>query len=506
VCEGANYLLVCDATTGSDAVYAKAMAEGIRSVIYKRQPTFSCEYPCNSPSEERWFRSSATIMDGDGIIRILIVNDNISDRKLAEETLRNSETRYSSMISNISDVIGIMGADGLMKYKSANIEKFFGWLPEERVGTSGFATIHPDDIPTVQNVFYSLLGEDNSVKTLEFRYQCKNGNYKPIELTASNQLNNPAILGVLLNYHDISNRKTIEANLEESREKYRGLSEASFESIFLSEKGICIEQNQAAELMFGYTSEEALTRYGTDWIVPEDREMVMNNMISGHEAQYEAMALRKDGTTFPCTLKGRMMRYKGKDVRATSLSDISLLKKAERELIKAKEIAEESERKFVSIIQSQAEGIGFVDQNEVFGFANKASERIFETDENELVGTCLYDYLMPDERNRVDQQTHNRSVGNTGTYEMQIITKKGNAKYIHITATPKLDSNNNYLGAYGVFQDITDRKKAEDEVKRVSMRLTMATHAGGIGIWDYDVVKNTILWDDQMYHLYGVDK
>jgi PAS domain S-box-containing protein len=457
--------------------------------------------------EYKWFydRGSAVKWDDKGkplYISGFVID--ISERKLAEELLRNSEARYSSMISNISDVIGIMGADGLMKYKSANIEKFFGWLPEERIGTSGFATIHPDDIPTVQKVFYSLIGEDNSVKTMEFRYQCKDGSYKPIELTASNQLNNPAINGVLLNYRDISERKAIEANLEESREKYRGLSEASFESIFLSEKGLCIEQNQAAELMFGYTTEEALTKHGTAWVVPEDREIVMNHMLSGHKANYEAIALRKDGTTFPCTLKGRMMHFKGRDVRVTSLSDITLLKKAELELIKAKEIAEESERKFMSIIQSQAEGIGFVDQNEVFGFANMASERIFETKGNELVGTCLYDYLMPGERNKVDRQTHNRSIGQIDTYELQILTKKGNAKYIHITATPKLDSNNNYMGAYGVFQDITDRKKAEDEVKRVSTRLAMATLAGGVGIWEYDIVNNTMLWDDQMYALYGI--
>ena len=630
VCEGANYLLVCDATTGPDAVYAKATAAGIRSVIDQRKTVFSSEYPCNTPTEELWYSSTVTHMDGDGLTRVLVVIDDITHRKFAQQSLLKSEARYSSMISNISDVIaimdadglkkfespnlqkffgwlpedtvgksafsfihpddmeyalkvfysvlgedrsvktlefryeckdgtykpieltisnllndplinglmvsfrdisdrklveealqkrevwytamisnisdviGIMSADGLMTYKSANIEKFFGWLPEERIGASGFATIHPDDIPYAQKVFSSLLGEENSVKTLEFRYQCKDGSYKPIELTASNQLNNPAINGVLLNYHDISDRKIIEANLEEISEKYRGLSEASFESIFISEKGVCIEQNLTAELVFGYTTEEALTRSGTDWIVPEDREKVMNNMISGYQEPYEAMALRKDGSTFPCVLHGRMMQYKGKDVRVTSLSDISSLKKAEYALIIAKENAEVSEQKFVSILQSQAEGIGFVNQNEVFEFANKASERIFETGENELVGTCLYDFLQPGEREKVDHQTQGRMEGKTNTYELKITTRKGNVKYIHITATPKLDDNKNYKGAYGVFRDITDRKKAEDEVQQISTRLALATLAGGVGIWEYDIVNNTMLWDDQMYALYGI--
>ena len=138
-----------------------------------------------------------------------IIKD-ITERKKIEKALLDSQARYSSMISNISDVIGIFGADGLVKYKSPNIEKIFGWLPEERVGMSIFSMIHPDDMEYAQKVFNSLLGEDNSVKTLEFRYKCKEGSYKPIELTAANLLNDPVINGILLNYRDISGRKATE--------------------------------------------------------------------------------------------------------------------------------------------------------------------------------------------------------------------------------------------------------------------------------------------------------
>jgi PAS domain S-box-containing protein len=148
----------------------------------------------------------------------------ITESKQARQQLQESEARYSSMISNISDVIAIMDADGQMTFKSANIEKFFGWLPEERIGTSGFATVHPDDIPDVQNVFYSLLGEENSMKTLEFRYLRKDGTYKPIELTASNQLNIPAINGVLLNYRDISERKEREQKINVQNEQLHKLN------------------------------------------------------------------------------------------------------------------------------------------------------------------------------------------------------------------------------------------------------------------------------------------
>ena len=95
---------------------------------------------------------------------------------------------------------------------------------------------------------------------------------------------------------------------------------------------------------FGYSNEEAIGKYGTKWIAPEYREKVMENMLSGYEHPYESLAIRKDGSTFPCMIQGKMMEYRGKTVRVTSLTDITERKIAEQELIKAKEKAEESDR------------------------------------------------------------------------------------------------------------------------------------------------------------------
>jgi PAS domain S-box-containing protein len=141
----------------------------------------------------------------------------IAARKQAEEALRAANTRHSSMIANIGDVIGIMGTDGTMKYKSPNIEKWFGWKPEDLIDTDGWETVYPDDIERLQNEFYALLGKDNASTTLEYRYKCKDGTYTWIELTATNRVNDPTINGILLNYHDISERKRAEENLQQSQ-------------------------------------------------------------------------------------------------------------------------------------------------------------------------------------------------------------------------------------------------------------------------------------------------
>jgi PAS domain S-box-containing protein len=55
-----------------------------------------------------------------------------------------------------------------------------------------------------------------------------------------------------------------------------------------------------------------------------------------------------------------------------------------------------------------------------------------------------------------------------------------------------------------VMVDITARKQAKDALLQLTDRLTLATRAGGVGIWDYDVVRNTLVWDDQMFRIYGV--
>jgi len=147
---------------------------------------------------------------GDGETALLCYVRDISDRRRAEESLRASEATYSAMITNISDVIGIMGVDGFMKYKSPNITKWFGWEPEDLIGTDGWLTVHPSDIERLQAEFASLLQRPGGVVTVEYRYLCKDGGYRWIELTATNLTENPAIQGVLLNYHDIGERKQME--------------------------------------------------------------------------------------------------------------------------------------------------------------------------------------------------------------------------------------------------------------------------------------------------------
>jgi PAS domain S-box-containing protein len=143
------------------------------------------------------------------------------------------------------------------------------------------------------------------------------------------------VIGTVGIARDITTRKKGEGALRDSEERYRALADAAFEAVFISEKGVCTDTNQAATKMFGYKYDELIGIFGTDVIAPESKELVKHNMLSGHEEPYEAVAQRKDGATFHSEIRGKMTQYKGKGVRITVVNDINDRKRAEETLRQA---------------------------------------------------------------------------------------------------------------------------------------------------------------------------
>lgn len=138
--------------------------------------------------------------------------------------------------------------------------------------------------------------------------------------------------------HKVSRLEAVEAALAAGEERFRALSEATFEAIFISDQGICIEANSSASRMFGYTHDELIGIFGSDVIAPEAKDLVKRNMLAGLEEPYEAVAVRKDGSTFPCEIQGRMFDYQGKRVRVTALRDISKRVAAQESLQQARKL------------------------------------------------------------------------------------------------------------------------------------------------------------------------
>jgi len=93
VCEGKNYLAVYDASQAYHSAEAGAVAAGIRTVMRGEQEEFSLEYPCHAPNERRWFIVRVTRFAGEGPVHVVVVHENITQRKLSEIELEKASKR-----------------------------------------------------------------------------------------------------------------------------------------------------------------------------------------------------------------------------------------------------------------------------------------------------------------------------------------------------------------------------------------------------------------------------
>lgn len=261
---------------------------------------------------------------------------------------------------------------------------------------------------------------------------------------------------------NITSRIKADEALRESEESLRALSDASFEAIFLSDKGICLHQNQMAQTMFGYTSVEAIGRSGTEWIASEDRDLVMKNIMTRYQLPYEVTAVRKDGTTFPAEVQGRMISYQGREVRMTALRDITERKQVE-------EIALAHEKRFEIFFSSVNDAI-FVHPLQEEGFApfvevNKTACQHYGYTREEFLQLTAQDVTKKMIVEQHATARHRKSLleAKQLVFEAIHIKKSGEEFPVEINA--------NIVEQYGqpvilsVVRDITERKQAEKEIE-----------------------------------------
>jgi len=126
--------------------------------------------------------------------------------------------------------------------------------------------------------------------------------------------------------------KLAKESLKKNDSRLKIFSEITNEAIFLIDKGICIDANEKASQLSGYSYEELIGKPGTESISAEYKALVKKNTITGYNLPYDVVAVRKDGSKFQAEIHGKNFNHNGKDIRVTIIRDISERKKAEKKL------------------------------------------------------------------------------------------------------------------------------------------------------------------------------
>ncbi len=342
-------------------------------------------------------------VDGDFLQTHCILRD-ITGKTRNERSLKESYTRHSAMIENIADVIAIIDVDGINRYKSPNIERWFGWRPEELVGRDTWENVHPDDRGSMQSLFSALMENEDASGSAECRYRCKDGSFRWINLTAVNLIHNPAIGGLLLNYRDISDRKAVE---DEFRENEFRLKEAQK----LAHVGSW-EYDIASGKIFG--SDEGFRIYG---LVPPDSKLLPVDEIEAciperemvHQALLDLIAekkpynlefeIRPPGGASPKTIISRAELVKdsqGRPLRVRGVfQDITERKKIEETI--SKQLAEKEVllKEVHHRIKNNIATVESLLNLQIHSSADKAALSVLQEAAGRVAGMRkLYDYLL----------------------------------------------------------------------------------------------------------------
>ena len=148
---------------------------------------------------------------------VLLVLEDITQRRTAELKLGQSEERFRLLVQNASDIITILSPEGVILYESEPVENILGYAPKERVGKNIFidAIAHPADVAIKEQAFKKALSRPNEKVKVMFRLKHKAGGYRDMEAVFVNFVDDPRIGGVVANYHDITERKILEQQKDE---------------------------------------------------------------------------------------------------------------------------------------------------------------------------------------------------------------------------------------------------------------------------------------------------
>jgi PAS domain S-box-containing protein len=248
------------------------------------------------------------------------------DDRGAAGDLAESEAELRALLASMEDVILVLDVDGRYR-RIAPTNPDLLYRPRAELLGRRLHDVFP---PPQADAFLARIRECVATRrTLRFEYDLDIGGTPMWFATTVSPMSQDAVVWVA---RDVTAARQAAVALRESEERWRRISEATFEGIGFSENGRMVDVNAQLARMLGYEPEELIGIPVEACVAPEDRERVRAAIRSGRTTAYEHLALRKDGSVFPVEARGGPVTIGERALRVAAVRDLSARKRLEAEL------------------------------------------------------------------------------------------------------------------------------------------------------------------------------
>lgn len=426
--------------------------------------------------------------------------EDITEKKKIETELKESEARYKQLVETASDAIYLISENGIILDTNITATIMLKRTKDDIVG-SPIDSVDPN-FPVEAFVEYWRNIPYEEQRIFETQHITSKGNLIPVEISAKKFK-----IGETTYYYgiarDFTERIKTENELKESEAKFRSYVDYAPDGIFIAnEKGEYVEVNKSACRITGYTEDELLNLTISDLVQEEYLEKAMD-----HFQSLGKMGFSSSDIGF-VTKNGEKRFW---TVDAVKLSETRFLGfvKDITDRIQAEEELKKSEEKYRLLFENMLDGFAYhkiiTDENGkaidyIFMEINDAFEELTGLKREKIIGKKVTEIVPGIEKDTADWI---RKYGEVALTDKELRFEQYSEFLDRWYSVYAFCPKKGYFAT--VFENITERKQAENKIVKVNRRLKISTDSAQIGIWELDLKKNLLTWDKRMFELYGIE-
>lgn len=383
--------------------------------------------------------------------------------------IEKAQSLLAKIVESSEDAITGKDLNGIITSWNKGAEKIYGYSKDEIVGKP-ISVLTPSDCHDEIVKILKKIKTGGSIANFETSRIRKDGRVVLVSLTISPVKDSKGnIIGASTIARDITKEKELVKRIEESEIKFRAIFESSSDAIMLLDEEKFIDCNKATLKMFGCKlKEELINKRPADLSTfrqPDGEESDASSKrhikIAFEKGSdfFDWEHKRSDGSVFQASVLLSCVSIGGKKILQANVRDISERKIAEEKIKKANE---EWARTFDSV----SDGIFIIDKDNVFVRANKAFLELLKVTSDQIVGKKCHEVVhkltkswpnCPFDKTKIDKKTHIEEVNDPGL-----------GISLLVTTSPIFDDRGEFIGAVHTSKDITERKRAEKELIKLS--------------------------------------